>query len=511
MANWYDLFMYSSASPEKRAQIIMDQSKNTVSKESAKVLAQLDLDLDLSPGLIDSKKVNLNGFQDAGNHAEGLIQNPSVKNDWAVIEKLMKTDPRVTQFMVDAYTNDREYSETLDALAARMDTDPAFAHKLAETVKNDSTQIGKEWNGFRAARHDGTLNSYIEKFKGGTPSVKPSSSAPLAASSAQPSRAAVTPHRPSSAAQRSSTPAAAPAAGGGGSMPAPDTSTLTADQANARLDSVLADPKNELLLGYMNANPGLTDKIRAAIKEDPSRVLSMTDSVSLKGYLDIVNQKGTPDTFLDLFKHHGITGDKRSILDLAKTGMMDGMMGIKPLMTDLGGLPVIGDFFKGLPMVDSVMHLATQQGTGVNIQQLLSRDNQKLDNGAVIPASQNVGWNEYLLNTRVDLMRDPAYIRTAQSDLKAAGLTDGQIHRLEHEPSGTLMIAARRNDDGSFVTNKGKVSYDLVPTSPEERTQKMTTTAKTYNMDYIAHDPQKKPEPEMVMAGPSMKQPLGSV
>ena len=501
MANGYDLFMYSSASPEKRAQIIMDQSKNTVSKESAKVLAQLDLDLSL--GLVDSKKINLNGFQDAGNHAEGLIQNPSVKNDWAIIEKLMKTDPRVTQFMVTAYTKDPEYSDTLDALAARMDTDPAFAHKLAETVKNDPTQIGKEWNGFRAARHDGTIHSYVEKFKGSTPNSKtPPSASVSPSSSSQPGRTA-----PISTAK-----AAAPTPAATGVMPAPDTSKLTEEKANAQLDDVLSDPKNELLLGYINANPGLKDKMRAAIKEDPSRILSMTDPAMLKEYLAMVDKKESPDTFLNLFKNHGSPADSRSIANRAETEMLKGLGELGSAMNSLGDFPIIGSFFKGMmPMLDSAMRLLANQGTGVNIKQLLSSGDQKLDNGAVIPAAQNVPWNEYLLNTRVDLIRDPAHAQTAQSDLKAAGLTDGQIHRLANEPYGTLMIAARQNDDGSYVMNKGKVSYDLVSTAPDARTEKMTATARTYNMDYVAHDPQKKPEPEMAMAGPSMKQPLRSV
>lgn len=448
------------------------------------------------------------GFQGAGNYAEGLIKNQSVKEDWGAIEKLIKSDPRVTQFMVDAYKRDPEYTSTLGALASKMDADPAFAHKLAETVKNDPTQIGKEWNGFRAARHSGTIDSYVGKFKENTP-AKPSSSASVAAPSSSPQTgggtAAPTTAVPGVAAKPLSPVSA-------GVMPAPSTSVMTADEANAQFDDVLSDPKNELLLGYMNAHQGLTDKMRAAIKEDPSRILSMTDPAMLKGYLDIVNQKGSPDSFLDLFKHNGMTADNRSILDHAKTEMLGGLSKMGPLMKDLKDLPIIGHFFEQMaPMLDSGMRLLAQQGTGVNIEQLLSSGDQKLDNGAVIPAAQNVPWNEYLLNTRVDLLRDPNLSTTGQKDLKAAGLTDGQIHRLSNEPHGTLMIAARQNDDGSYVMNKGKVSYDLVSTAPDARTDKMQATAQKYNMDYVAHDPQKKPEPEMAMAGPSMKQPLGSV
>jgi hypothetical protein len=447
------------------------------------------------------------GFQRTGNYAEGLIKNQSVKEDWGAIEKLIKSDPRVTQFMVDAYKRDPEYTSTLGALASKMDADPAFAHKLAETVKNDPTQIGKEWNGFRAARHSGTIDSYVGKFKENTP-AKPSSSASVAAPSSSPERgggtAAPTTAVPGVAAKPISPVSA-------GVMPAPSTSVMTADEANAQLDDVLSDPKNELLLRYMNTNPGLKDKMRAAIKEDPSRILSMTDPAMLKEYLAMVDKKESPDTFLNLFKNHGSPADSRSIANRAETEMLKGLGELGSAMNGLKDLPIIGSFFEGMmPMVDSAMHLLSQQGAGVNMEKLLSRSDQKLDNGAVIPAAQNVPWNEYLLNTRVDLIRDPAYAQTAQSDLKAAGLTDGQIHRLANEPYGTLMVAARQNDDGSYVMNKGNVSYDLVSTTPDARTEKMTATARTYNMDYVAHDPQKKPEPE-IMAGPSMKHPLGSV
>lgn len=455
------------------------------------------------------------GFQGAGNYAEGLIKNQSVKEDWGAIEKLIKSDPRVTQFMVDAYKRDPEYTSTLGALASKMDADPAFAHKLAETVKNDPTQIGKEWNGFRAARHSGTIDSYVGKFKESTPAKTPSSASVAAPSSSPQHGGGTAP--PTTAAPGLAAKPISPVSAG--VMPAPSTSVMTADEANAQFDDVLSDPKNELLLGYMNANPGLKDKMRAAIKEDPSRILSMTDPAMLKGYLDIVNQKGAPDSFLDLFKHNGMTADNRSILDHTKTGMLDGFSKIGSLMGDMKDLPLIGSFFKDMmPMMDAAMHLLAQQGTGVNIKELLSSASQKLDNGAVIPAAantlgmvSNVEWNEYLLNTRVDLLRDPNLFTTGQKDLKAAGLTDGQIHRLSNEPHGTLMIAARQNDDGSYVMNKGKVSYDLVSTAPDARTDKMQATAQKYNMDYVAHDPEKKPEPEMAMAGPSMKHPLGSV